>query len=96
MLIVVVFPMVVYIVVLSVLLLAVLIVVSTGVVVLLYHLNLIYKATSTTYAIRGGYCNNSFYCGIFFVGLSAAFSNVDWVRGTALSFKLLINNIILY
>ena len=53
-----------------------------------YHLNLIYKATSTSYyAIHGGYCSYGFYCGVFSIVLSAAASWTNWGDGAALSFK---------
>jgi hypothetical protein len=53
-----------------------------------YHLN---KATSTSYyAIHGGYCSYGFYCGVFSIVLSAAFSWTNWGDGAALSFKTIV------
>jgi len=58
-----------------------------------YHLNYsikisIYKATSTTYALRGGGCSNGFSCGFAFVGFGNASGSAYWFFGAALSFKL--------
>ena len=46
-----------------------------------------YKATNTTYAIRGGRCSYSFYCGFACVYLSYASGASAWAHGAALSFK---------
>ena len=56
--------------------------------VILYHLNLVYKATSTTYALRGGNSGVGLNCGLFYVRLSLAASYTGWGVGAALSFKL--------
>ena len=55
-----------------------------------------YKATSTTYAIRGGSSGNSFNCGFTFVFLSNAFSVRIWYNGAALSFKHLLFIVIIF
>jgi hypothetical protein len=59
----------------------------TGVLAPPYHLN---KATSTTYAFRGGFSNIGLACGVFYVHLSVSFSNTGWYRGAALSFKTIV------
>jgi hypothetical protein len=64
------------------------IVLPTGTLAPPYHLNLVYKATSTTYVYRGGTCSNGFACGFAYVHLYFSFSNASWGYGAALSFKL--------
>ena len=60
---------------------------ETGVLVLLYHLNLVYKATSTTYSHRGGNSNVGFNCGFAYILLVNSSSLASWFTGAALSFK---------
>jgi len=53
-----------------------------------YHLNLIYKATSTTYPRCGGASNDGSRCGVFFVTLGNSSGATNWYAGAAISFNL--------
>jgi hypothetical protein len=61
--------------------------------VLVYHLN---KATSTTYARRGGASGNSFGCGFVFADLSNTFGAANWHFGAAISFKPFLFIVIIF
>ena len=46
-----------------------------------------YKATSTTYARRGGHCNRGITCGFVCVSMVDTAPGDIWAYGAALSFK---------